>query len=505
MALERVYRKKDFAEVVDALLTDIGSGMGGRIALTDANEGSVVRTLAEAFARELAVCYEQLDVVYRNAYLETANGAALDKVVALLGMERQRGGHLEGTVVFGRGQPAPEDIHIPQGTLVAGRNMPLCATTAPSTLDKGERHVSVGLRALDPGGETIRAGALNILPRPIAGIDSVTNPGDLVVRQREETDDELRTRARQLVLSSNTGTVAALEQAVRSLGIREVQVIENPDERPGEVEVVLGDRDIPAELLELVHNRLEDVRPAGIILNCGPATPVFVQITADLVLNAGLGDKEAQDLQQHLAALLADYFGKLKVGEPLRAAKLRALLLSHDAVVDCEASGTQPLLTPHVFGSSGQFESLIYRCLQSNGDLLLRRNERFALYPEALPLRLSLVPPKLNVWVDVNLTLKPDTNRPSDERVTAAVKTVLEQTLKAAKPDAPASLGYATLQAAVAALVPAGSISRLRFTVVHDADGLVDELDRADTQSTLSTREQALTRRISVVVESSHG
>ena len=76
---------------------------------------------------------------------------------------------------------------------------------------------------------------------------------------------------------------------------------------------------------------------------------------------------------------------------------------------------------------------------------------------------------------------------------------------KAAKPDAPASLGYTTLQAAVAALVPAGSISRLRFTVVHDADGLVDELDRADTQSTLSTREQALTRRISVVVESSHG
>ena len=84
MALERVYRKKDFAEVVDALLTDIGSGMGGRIALTDANEGSVVRTLAEAFARELAVCYEQLDVVYRNAYLETANGAALDKALELL-------------------------------------------------------------------------------------------------------------------------------------------------------------------------------------------------------------------------------------------------------------------------------------------------------------------------------------------------------------------------------------------------------------------------------------
>lgn len=61
----------------------------------------------------------------------------------------------------------------------------------------------------------------------------MSNPGDLVLRQREETDDELRARARRLVLSSNTGTVAALEEAARSLGIREVQVIENPGGRPG--------------------------------------------------------------------------------------------------------------------------------------------------------------------------------------------------------------------------------------------------------------------------------
>ena len=61
MALERVFLKKGFAEVVDALLADIGSGMGGRLALTDANAGSVVRALSEAFAREQVVCYEKLE------------------------------------------------------------------------------------------------------------------------------------------------------------------------------------------------------------------------------------------------------------------------------------------------------------------------------------------------------------------------------------------------------------------------------------------------------------
>jgi hypothetical protein len=130
-------------------------GEGGRLALTDANEGSVVRTLAEAFARELAVCYEQLDSVYRNAYLDSASGPALDNVVALLGLERQRGGHLEGTATFSRGQPAPEDIHIPLGTLVAGA----CAALRHHRqrgARQGRTQVVVGVRAVEPGGRRSR-------------------------------------------------------------------------------------------------------------------------------------------------------------------------------------------------------------------------------------------------------------------------------------------------------------------------------------------------------------
>lgn len=505
MPLERVYHTKDFAEVVDALLDDIGSGMGGRIAVTDANEGSVIRTLAEAFARELAVCYQQLDQVYRNAYLDTAEGVALDKVVALLGIERQRGGHLEGTALLSRGQPAPEDIHIPQGTLVAGRNQPLFATTAAGVLNRGERSLIVGIRAQEPGGDTVRAGALNILPRPIAGIDSVNNPGDLVLRQREETDEELRTRARQLVQSSNTGTVSALEQAVRSLGIREVQVIENPDERPGEVEVVLGDRDIPAELLEQVHNRLEDVRPAGVILRCGPAAPVYVQVTASLILNAELSDREAQALQAQLAGQLADYFSRLKVGEALRAAKVRALLLGHDAVVDCETSPGQPLLAPWQPSEDGSFESVAYRAQQGNGDLLIRRNERFALQADRLPVRLSLVPPKLGVWVDVTLVLRADAIRPADSRVIATLKDLLEQTQRRATADTPATLDWNSLRDSLAALSSSEAILRLRCTVVHDADGLVEELDRAGSTASLGLREQPLPRRLDLSLENADG
>ncbi|WP_374247305.1 baseplate J/gp47 family protein [Zoogloea sp.] len=503
MPLERVYLKKGFSEVVHDLLTDIASGLGGQPALTDVNEGSVVRTLAEAFARELAVCYEQLDSVYRNAYLDSASGPALDNVVALLGLDRQRGGHLEGTALFSRGQPAPEDIHIPLGTLVAGRDVPLFATTANAVLDKGERQVVVGVRAVEPGGKKVKAGALASLPRPIAGIDRVSNPGELVLRQREETDDELRARARRLVLSSNTGTVAALEEAARSLGIREVQVIENPGGRPGEVEVVLGDRDIGSELLEEVRNRLENVRPAGIVLRCGPATPVFVQITATLTLNAVFSEREQADILKRLRAVLTDYFGALKVGEAVRDAKIRALLLSHEAVVGCERSDQRPILEPFVCKDGSGLESVA--CAQmGNGDVMPGPSERIGLHPEALPLRLSLEPPKPNLWVDTTLSVAAGTPTGGlQARITGAIKDAFDKAAGKASAEAPASLGYTALREAVTNIVPPAAVVRLRVTVTHERDGLVEELDDDSDLATVGAREQPMPRKLTLRVEGS--
>ena len=76
------FDSKDFATLTADLLQSLGSGEGGRPKLTDDTEGSVVRTLSEAFARELAVCYQQLGKVYAHGFLDTAEGVALDTVVA---------------------------------------------------------------------------------------------------------------------------------------------------------------------------------------------------------------------------------------------------------------------------------------------------------------------------------------------------------------------------------------------------------------------------------------
>jgi uncharacterized phage protein gp47/JayE len=243
MSDERPFLKKTFAGIVDDALSNLRSGHGGRVVLDDATEGSVLRTLVEAFARELAVCYEQLEAVYEAGYLDTAEGPALERVVELLGVERHQAGWLEGDVVFGRATPAPFDIDIPAGTLVAGKGVQAFETLAQATLALGQTEVRVPVRSLVPEGKAVDPGKLSVLNRPILGIERVTNPGVLLPRREPETDQDLRGRARHAVRGGRTATIAALEQAVRAIGIVDVQVVEDPAQ-PGRVDVVLADLDI---------------------------------------------------------------------------------------------------------------------------------------------------------------------------------------------------------------------------------------------------------------------
>lgn len=504
MPADLPFRKPGFAEIARGLLDDAASGRGGRTALTDLNGGSVVRTLMEVYAREMAVCYEQLELVYRSAYLDTAEGAALGNVVALIGLQRRPPGHLEGQVTFSRSQGAPQDIHIPAGTLVAGRGQPVFATVAPAVLVQGERLVSVGVLSLEPAGEggaIVKAGLLNSMPRPIAGIEQVGNAADLIPRQRAETDEELRQRARSQARSSNTGTLAALEQAVRSLGVREVRVLEYPadgDLLPGQIQVVVGDADVSPELLEQIADRIDQVRPAGIQVGSGPATRVWLQVTATLTLDAERPDTERKALLARLNGELAAYFEQVAVGEPVHEAKIRSILLGPDGVVGCDPSpGFSGLLEPFV-RIEGQLVGQASRYLLSNGDILVGPRERIGLLPAELPSRLTLLGPAPVVNVDIAIELVAGSNPAGvAERLQAGPGRVVAAAAKAGRID------YAPLLEAIDLAAPPATRAALRVTVLHESDGRAVDLSATQPGEPLDARELPRLRNTPVSVRSS--
>jgi uncharacterized phage protein gp47/JayE len=482
MPPETPFDSKDFATLTSDLLQSLATATGA--ALTDDSEGSVVRTLAEAFARELAVCYQQLRKVYQHGFLDTAEGVALDQVVALLGMQRQRAGHLEGAVTFCRPQPAPADIPVPSGTLVSGRGAPLCETVEDSVLARGEQEVSVRVRSLEPGRQAVKAGALNLMPRPIWGVDTIVNHADLLLRQSEETDDELRERARRLLQETVLGTPAAIAQAVRALGIAQVKVLEDP-RKPGTIKVVLGDHDVDDALLEQAKTVVEDVRTAGIQVNVLRSRQVVVEIAATLVLREDFPEQRRDVILAQIRRSLQSYFDSLGSGERVRWSKVSSLLTAADEVNELLAPADGVVHPRPFVDRDGTWQDVSASHRLNNGDIEIDVDERAVLDPAVKPLRLLLEPPPHEVRVAVSLDRPLD---PRDEQLWLAWLKAQFDTFVA-----PRSVTWADL---VATLPPGSSGAVKAFTLTHQRSGEANTLHGAADSDQLGQRERLLVGQI---------
>lgn len=113
---------------VGYLYRDLPSG------ITDFNAGSVAGTLVRSTSRELKLLYEQMDQAYRRAFIDFAQGVALDNVVALLGISRNLALPAQGAVTFSLKKAPRIDVVIPAGTRVADARGRMFKVTAPGVV-----------------------------------------------------------------------------------------------------------------------------------------------------------------------------------------------------------------------------------------------------------------------------------------------------------------------------------------------------------------------------------
>jgi hypothetical protein len=131
--------------------------------ITDFNQGSVAGTLVRVIAREMAQLYAQMDEAYRRAFIDQASGAALDNVVALVGVRRTQAQPATGEVTFFRKGPSPRPITIPADTRVADQGGRIFVTTAAGSIPAATPHEEL----------LVAAGATIKVTRPIAELIGV--------------------------------------------------------------------------------------------------------------------------------------------------------------------------------------------------------------------------------------------------------------------------------------------------------------------------------------------
>jgi hypothetical protein len=309
--------------------------------ITDVNVGSVARTLVEAVSRELAVLYTELNLAYDSAFLETAEGVSLDRVVGLLGYQRFRAGRPVGAVTFRRRPGSVGNITIPAGTPItdAADKIRYETITAHDML-AGESTAEVRIRGASQKTEPVKENTLTVIQQAIAGLESVTNERPTTRASDDESDAELRQRARVALLASNKGTVPAIQHGLLQIPeVRDVKVVEMPNGVPGEISLTISmDGSIPdGKLPDSVLERIEQLRPAGVRILANTAASLNLQANLKFVL-AGSQSPAAEIAQIHAVArekLIAE-IRKRGVGEKIRNRPLTAALLSDDRIVDVQ-------------------------------------------------------------------------------------------------------------------------------------------------------------------------
>jgi Baseplate J-like protein len=240
-----------------------------RSPISDVNVGSVARTVSEAVSREIAVVWEQVNQAYRAGFLDTAEGKSLDLVVSILGLTRRTGEHAAGLVTFYRpAGAAGGDIVIAAGTrLRTEKGDVTFEVSEQRVLQRGQARIDVPVRAVVRGPTgVVAAGQITTLVRPIEGIDRVTNAEPTLFGAPDETDPQLRDRARTALRAMGSATVAALKAAVERERATVVELWDPAGpmarrSRPGEVALLVeAEPERFAQVVDAVHT----TRAAGV-------------------------------------------------------------------------------------------------------------------------------------------------------------------------------------------------------------------------------------------------
>lgn len=287
--------------------------------LSDINVGSVTRTISEAIGREIATVYQQINLAYKSGFIDLAEGKALDFVVSILGITRKTKEFAVGLVTFFRAANSEGNITIPQGTeLSTAKGEVIFEATEPRTLQVGQARIDVPVRA----GEKFKgdvgkvdAGKITTVLQVINGIDRVSNFEPTLLAAQDETDEELRLRAKAALRGISKGTINALLRVASENRVKKVDIFDphqpvSKPTAPGKVTMII---DVEAPRFPSVVAALHDVRAAGIQLTVAGR---FVFITPKVVaaIASGLTGEGKTKIANQIIAALQAYIDALPAG-----------------------------------------------------------------------------------------------------------------------------------------------------------------------------------------------
>jgi Uncharacterized homolog of phage Mu protein gp47 len=215
------FKRPTYAEIFAEMEAEAKSRFGENV---NTSERSFLGILLRIFAWFLSKIWQATENTYYSGYVNTAEGAQLDRLGPYVGITRKLETWATGTIQL-TGTPGHTE---PAGFRVETLAGVVFETVEDITLDASG--VGTGeIRALEPGTVgNVAAGTITVISNPNANITSVTNPTPTSGGQNKETDQEFRERFALSVSGGGAATIDSIRSALlRTPGVRAAVVIEN--------------------------------------------------------------------------------------------------------------------------------------------------------------------------------------------------------------------------------------------------------------------------------------
>lgn len=189
--------------------------------------------------------------------------------------------------------------------------------------------VDLPVQASSPGKSgNVHAGAINFMPKPIMGVEYVLNKQDIMNGTEEESDIELRKRAKRALEMAGKATLVSLKSAVESVAgvVGEVKVVDRPDGVPGLVQIVASGGD-PREIERVIN----ETRSAGILVEHKEPEIVPIDVSLTIYISP---EHDAEKVKREVRESIKNYFSSLNIDTDIILSRIINSAMSVSGVSD---------------------------------------------------------------------------------------------------------------------------------------------------------------------------
>jgi len=229
-----------------------------------------------------------------------------------------------------------EQIEIPEGTRVSTysrrpEELKVYHTTERSFIEKtpeGRWEVDVPVRASVAGrAGNVIAGSVIVMPQPLLGVEYVINRVDILNGIDDETDNELRERAKHALEVAGKATLVSLHSAVRGVeGVSSVKIEDMPDGVTGVIKII-ADGGESSEIEKVIN----ETRAAGIKVEFSRPSPIYIDMNMTITLEVNMTSSK---VSREVEAKIRGYISSLDIGDNLVFSRILGVVLGVDGVYD---------------------------------------------------------------------------------------------------------------------------------------------------------------------------